>query len=320
MNLYHFILHQQTASSPVRQPHAYTGIFHRTGDSCIRRLFINLFDSLQCLCNSCRGICDLSVWKHLSGPHRIPISDLPWRDSHHLRQQIQIPFCSKTGLCHAESAKCSSRRIVGIHGFSVNVNGLEIVRPCRMGTGSLQNRSAQRCIRTCIRYNYSFHCSQISVLVTCCGNIHPHRMPFGMHSDTFLSGQLYFHRTLCQVCHQCGMMLYTDILFSTESAAYQLVFHNHFFRRKSKHHTAFMLGIVGSLIRRIDKYSVIKRHGHCTLRLQKGMFRPRSFIMSGHFIFRVGDHFFCISSDQMLMGEYISIRLDSRMNAGCVLF
>ena len=94
-------------------------------------------------------------------------------------------------------------------------------------------------------------------------------------------------------------------------AAYQLVFHNHFFRRKSKHHTAFVLGIVGSLIRRIDKYSVIKRHGHCTLRLQKGMFRPRSFIMSGHFIFRVGDHFFCISSDQMLMGEYISIQIPS---------
>ena len=112
---------------------------------------------------------------------------------------------------------------------------------------------------------------------------------------------------------QCGTV-------APKSAAYQLVFHNHFFRRKSKHHTAFVLGIVGSLIRRIDKYSVIKRHGHCTLRLQKGMFRPRSFIMSGHFIFRVGDHFFCISSDQMLMGEYISIRLDSRMNAGCVLF
>ena len=42
-----------------------------------------------------------------------------------------------------------------------------------------------------------------------------------MHGDTFLSGQLYFNRTLCQVCHQCGMMLYTDILFSTKSAAYQ---------------------------------------------------------------------------------------------------
>ena len=150
MNLYFSIFYQQTAASPVGKPHAYTRIFHCTGNACIGLTLISLFYRLQRLRHTSRGICNLSVWQNLTRTYRVSVTDLPRRNSHHFSQQIQISFRTKTGLCHTKSSECSRRRIICVDCFSVNVNHLEIIWPCRMCTGTLQDRPSQRRIRACI--------------------------------------------------------------------------------------------------------------------------------------------------------------------------
>ena len=101
-------------------------------------------------------------------------------------------------------------------------------------------------------------------------------------------------------------MLYTDVLFSAETAADQLVFHDHLLRREAKHDTALVLGIIGTLVSGIDEYTVVKRHRNGTFRLQESVLCPWCLIMSCHFILGICDHFICISPYQMFMGKEIS--------------
>ena len=107
-------------------------------------------------------------------------------------------------------------------------------------------------------------------------------------------------------------MLDADILFSAKSAADQFVFHNHLLRRESQHDTAFVPGIVCTLICGINKYPVVKRHGDRALRLQKCMLGPWCFVMLCYFIFRIGNDLVGISPDQMLMCQNISGCMDKR--------
>ena len=99
-------------------------------------------------------------------------------------------------------------------------------------------------------------------------------------------------------------MLNCHILFAAKSTANQGVLN--LYLVSSKNHLAFVKGLMGRLIRRINKNVIILVDiGHCTLRLQKSMLGPRSFKMVRNYMFRIFNGFLCISPADMLVGADI---------------
>ena len=134
--------HCQFRSSKIRNTNTDTGIFHGTGNTHILIVFKYIFHRFQCFHQSGGLIYDLSVWKYLSRPDRIAVTDLPGTDTDLLCQLRQHHFHAEAGLGYTKSTEGSSRRIVCIICFSVDLKVLIVVRSRRMGTGTLQNRSA----------------------------------------------------------------------------------------------------------------------------------------------------------------------------------
>ena len=154
-----------------------------------------------------------------------------------------------------------------------------------MGACPLEDRSSQGGVCPGIRYDHRLHGGQITVLIACRRDVHPHGMAFRVHHDALLPGELHLYDPLCQIGEQRRMVLHGHVFLPAESAAHQFVFHDHLLRRQPEHDTALMLSIICTLVRRIDKHAVIKRHRHRAFRFQERMLSPGSFIVCGHFIF-----------------------------------
>ena len=185
--MYFSVYNGKDRSSKIRDTNADTGIFHSTGNTDILIVFKYIFDRFQCLHQSGRLIYDLTVWKHLSRPDCITVADLPGTDADLLCQLRQHHFHTEAGLCDTKTTESSSRRIICIICFSVNLEILVIIRSGCMRTGSFQNRSAKGCISSGIRDNRCHNALNDTIFITSNRKFHIHRMPFRMDQNTFLS-------------------------------------------------------------------------------------------------------------------------------------
>ena len=248
MDLHSAVVDIKPAPSPVGEPHAYACVLHGACDSRIWTALIDILHCFQRLRKACGFIHDLAVGKLLPRTDSVPVTDLPGRDPHHARHLRKKHLHRKTGLGHAESAESSRRRIIGIVRLAVNVKILIVIGTGGMGAGSLQHRTAQRSIRPCIGNHSGFDPLYNAVLITAHGEFHIHGMTFGMDQDTLRPGKLHLHRALCKIGDHGRVMLHGHILFSSETAAHQLVADFHLLCGKAQEHHAFMLGIVNALI------------------------------------------------------------------------
>ena len=91
------------------------------------------------------------------------------------------------------------------------------------------------------------------------------------------------------------MVLDRHIFFSSKTAAHQLIFHIHLFRRNTEHFIAFSLGIIHPLIRGVNFHSIFFIwKSHCALRFQKCMFCPRSMKLFADHMPGIFNGFLCI--------------------------
>ena len=180
--------HLQNTSSGVRNAHADSGVLHGTGDACVRILVDNVFDCLQCLCQSCGVIHNLSVGKFLSRPYGVAVADLPRGDSHFLRHQCQNHLQPETALGHAKPPERACRWIVCIVRPAFDLKILVIVRTCRMGTGPLKHGSPEGRIGSGVRDDTCLHSLNDSIIVTSHGKFHIHRVTLRMDQNALVSG------------------------------------------------------------------------------------------------------------------------------------
>ena len=103
---------------------------------------IFILNSQQRLLESSGLIGDLTVWQDLARLDRVAETDLPRVKSDFLREKINQRFERKFALAHTETSKRAGRRIIRIIAVSSDVGILITIRPDRVCTGALKNRTA----------------------------------------------------------------------------------------------------------------------------------------------------------------------------------
>ena len=84
-------MNDQLCPSFVRQAYAYAGVLHGTGDPCSSGIaLVGVFHGEKGLLQSSGTVCDLPVRKDFARFNGVSVTDLPGRDAHLLRQQIDV--------------------------------------------------------------------------------------------------------------------------------------------------------------------------------------------------------------------------------------
>ena len=143
-------------------------------------LFINILHGFQRLFQSSGAVCDLSVRKHLARLNGIAVTDLPGSDAHLLCQYVDQGFQCELTLAYAEATERASRRVIGVITVTTDIGVLIAVRSYRVGTCTLQNRSAKRCVSTGIEVDLTVQTGKDTVLITAQGKGSFHRMTLRM--------------------------------------------------------------------------------------------------------------------------------------------
>ena len=117
-----------------------------------------------------------------------------------------------------------------------------------MGAGTLQNRSAKRCISSGIEVDLTVQSGENTIFVTAQRKGSFHGMTLRMEEQRFLTAELCLYRNLVFPGSQCCDMLDGNIFFSTKTAADQLVFHHNTLRLPAKHNGGLFSRIKRTLI------------------------------------------------------------------------
>ena len=244
------VMYDQLCPAFIRQAHAHAGVLHGTGDPRPTRIaFISILNRQQSLFQCRRAVGDLSVRQDFPRLDGIAVADLPWRDAHLLRQQVDIGLQGEFALTYAESPECPGRRIIRIIPVSPDVCILITVRSHGMGAGALQHRSAQGRISACVKIDLAVQSREDPVLVTSQGKCALHGMALRMEINGFLPGECNLHRPVHLQRRQRRNMLGGHVLLAAKAAAHQLVLHHHAFRIPSQHDGDLMPRIIDALVR-----------------------------------------------------------------------
>ena len=146
----------------------------------IHILLINFFDCFQSFLECRRAVCDLAVRKHLARLNGVAVTDFPRSDTNLLSQYIDQRFQREFTLAYAEATERASRRVIGVITVTTDIGVLIAVRSYRVGTCTLQNRSAKRCVSTGIEVYLTVQTGKDTVLITAQGKGSFHRMTLRM--------------------------------------------------------------------------------------------------------------------------------------------
>ena len=140
----------------------------------IHILLINFFDCFQSFLECRRAVCDLAVRKHLARLNGVAVTDFPRSDTNLLSQNIDQRFQCELTLTYTKAAERTGRRIIGVVAIATNVGILVAVWSYRMGTCTLQNRSAEGCVCTGIKVDLTIQTGKDTILITaqCKGSFH----------------------------------------------------------------------------------------------------------------------------------------------------
>ena len=132
----------------------------------IHILLVDILHRLQSLFQCGGAVCNLSVRKDLSRFDGIAVTDLPRGNADLLCQHIDQGFQCKLTLAYAKAAERTGRRVIGIVTIAADVCVLVTVWTHGMGAGTLQNRSAKRCISAGIEIDLTVQSGENTVFVT----------------------------------------------------------------------------------------------------------------------------------------------------------
>ena len=138
-------------------------------------------------------------------------------------------------------------------------------------------------------------------------------MSLRMDQNALRPGQLHFYRALREICDHSGMVLHCHVFFSSEPAAYQFISDLYLLCRKAQKEHALVLGIINSLVGRINQYSIpAVRHSHRAFRFQKRVFRPGSMELLRQHMGGTADRFLSIPPVNMPVCHKISVLMHLR--------
>ena len=242
-------MHDQFRTAFVRKSHTDAGILHGTCNSRSSRIaLIDIFYCKERLFQRCGAVCNLSVRQYFTRLDSIAVADLPRGDSDFLCQKIDIGLQSEFTLAHAEPPESSGRRIICIISVSPDIRILVTVRAYRVGACSLENRSAQRCVRPCVEVYFTVQSREDTVLITPEGKCSFHGMAFRMEVDGLLSGKCDFDRPVYFQRRKRRDVLGRYVFLPAESAAYQLILHHNPLRIPAEHDRDFLSCVIDPLI------------------------------------------------------------------------
>ncbi len=174
-----------------------------------------------------------------------------------------------------------------------------------MGAGPLQNRPAQGGVGPGVGNDLRRHPLDDAVFVAAQGEFHLHGVALGMDQKALCPGKLHFHRALCEIGDQGGVMLDGHVLLAAKAAAHQAVADLHQFRPQAQHPHDLVLGVVGPLVCREDQYPLPLRIGHGALRFQEGMLRPRGVEPPGEDVLGFGNRHGGVAPLDVLVGKEV---------------
>ena len=172
-----------------------------------------------------------------------------------------------------------------------------------MGTGALENGSAQGGIGPVVGDGDELHSRQFPSFIAGRRHVHAELMALGMDEDAFLARQLHFTYPFTYIGDEGSQMLDRHVFPAAEAAADEAVLDDDFFFRQAQHECRFPARIINALVRRINEDAVIKGHGDGTFRFQEGVFRPWRFKVVRHLILRGGNDGISVAADQVFMGQ-----------------
>ena len=306
------VLHDELAAPPVGDAHAHAGVLHGAGDThrvaCRHRRVIGGLDGLQRLHKAGGLVHDLAVGQHAAGLYGVAVPDLPRADAHQIGHLVQQRLRAEAGLCHAEAPERAGRRVVGVVGMSLDLKILIGVRPCRVGAGPLQHRSAQRRERAGVGHHAGLHALNDAVFVTAHGELHVKAVALGVDEDGLLPAELHLHRHPRHIGQQCRVMLHGHVLLAAEATAHQHVLHLTVLIVHAQHSRALVHGGVGALVRGQQPHAaVVQRQCHAALRLQERMLRPRRVELLRQHIFRSGNGPRRVPAGDVLVGLHVAL-------------
>ena len=234
-------------------------------------------DRLQALLHRRRDIGNLSVRQNLARLDGVAVADLPRRDTDLRCQHIDQRFQRVFALADTESTESAGRRIVGIPAVAADIGILIGIRSDRMRAGTLEHRSAKRCIGTGVEIDLTVETGKMSVLVAAQGKGSLHRMPFRMEIDGFLPCQAYLDRPSADAGCQGSQMLHGYVFLAAETAAHELIFHDNAVRLivPAEHVKDLLAAVERALVGAEHLDAVFVRQRDRAFRLEESVLRKR---------------------------------------------
>ena len=275
-------------------------------------------DSFQSLNQAGGVVNDLAVGQDAPGTDCVDVTDLPGSDADLLGHHVQQGLGGEAGLSNAEATECACGRIVGVVCGALDFEVFVSVGTCCMGTCTLQNGAAQRCVCTGVGLADCLNAQDLTVVVTAHGEVHDEVMTLGMDQQGLCTGQVHLDGTLGVVDSQSSQMLNGHVFLAAEAAANQSVLNLDLL--VAQHQLALVEGLVSRLVSGVDEDVAIFIDESCgCFGLQECMLRPGSFEVMGDDMGSLGNSFLSVAAADVLVSLDVgSVGFEDQGSAFCL--